>query len=84
MKVCPFIVNYVDQNKSYLSLGEKMSLNGFINVTSTLMLRRLLNMTSSNWPLLSRWNGFVLALKFYEKCGKAGYVVARVCKSKTT
>ena len=37
-----------DQNESFLFLRERMSLNGFISVTSTLMWKKLLSKTSSN------------------------------------
>jgi len=52
VKVHLLITHYIDQNESFLFFKERMSLNGFINVTSILMLRRLLSMINLNWPLI--------------------------------
>jgi len=52
VKVHLLITHYIDQNESFLFFKERMSLNGFVNVTSTLMLRRLLSMINLNWPLI--------------------------------
>jgi len=46
----PLNITYADQKENSLSLREKMSLNGFISVTSTSMLKKLLSKTSLNWP----------------------------------
>jgi len=48
MKVRPLNITYADQKENSLSLKEKMSLNGFISVTSTSMLKKLLSKTNSN------------------------------------
>jgi len=44
IKVHLFIINYVNQNMSFLFLKGKMFISGFINVINTLMLKRLLIM----------------------------------------
>jgi hypothetical protein len=48
MKARPLNITYADQKENSLSLREKMSLNGFISVTTTSMLKKLLSKTSSN------------------------------------
>jgi hypothetical protein len=70
MKVRLLVINYVNQNVSFLFLKGKMFISGFINVINTLMLKGLMIMRNLSWPPIIWMEWLYIGIKILREVWK--------------